>query len=127
MTDPDFITSLKPNQIFVFGSNLQGVHGAGAALQAVEFGAQRGIGVGLAGQTYAIPTRAFKGRSLVTLPLEVIERYVASFLTEARELTHLEFLVTPIGTGFAGYSIGEIAPMFADSPPNVILPKEFQE
>jgi hypothetical protein len=117
------ITELKPNQVFVFGSNLSGRHGKGAALQAVKFGAEYGIGVGPTGQCYAIPTKGFK---LEVLPLEVIQGYVGIFNRWAKANPHQEFLLTPIGTGLAGYSPEQIAPMFKDSPSNVILPPEFK-
>ena len=122
-SSPDFITELKPNQVFVFGSNLAGIHGAGAALQAIQFGAVRGVGVGLCGQTYAIPT---KDKYINTLPLSGIRKYVDEFIRCALH-SELEFLVTPIGCGLAGYEPKDIAPMFKDclDLDNVFLPKGF--
>ena len=118
------IKSLKENQIFVFGSNLAGIHGAGAAYTASRsFGAQYGVGIGFTGMCYAIPT---KDRKLQTLPLETIKNFVTVFLARARNHPELEFLVTPIGCGLAGYHPQQIAPFFEGAPNNVCLPKEFQ-
>lgn len=114
------ITSLKPNQIFVFGSNLAGRHGAGAALDAKKlFGAINGIGEGPQGQCYAIPT---KDIHLQARFLHEIGNSVLIFLLHARAHPELEFLVTPIGTGLAGYSVEQIRPLFGDFvPENVKL------
>jgi hypothetical protein len=118
------ITKLEPNQIFVFGSNLAGIHGAGAAYQASRsFGAVYGVGIGFTGQCYAIPT---KDRNLKTLPLERIKDFVTVFLARARNHPELEFLVTPIGCGLAGYDPKQIAPFFEGAPKNVCLPQEFK-
>ena len=122
MNTPENITSLKPNEIFVFGSNLAGRHGKGAAKQALKFGAIRGEGVGPAGQTYGIPTKCW---NLGTLDTSTIRRYVGDFLDYAKSHQELTFLVTPIGCGLAGYSPKDIAPMFAGAPSNVILPTCF--
>lgn len=117
------ITELKPNEIFVFGSNLAGRHGAGAALFAVKnFGAIPGKGEGLQGQCYAIPT---KNKQMKTLPLYIIFAYVHAFRNCALSLSEKRFLVTPIGCGLAGYLPKDIAPMFRNMPNNVILPEEF--
>lgn len=125
MNTPENITSLKPHEIFVFGSNLAGRHGAGAALLAAKlFGAQRGVGEGLTGQCYALPT---KDEFIKTLPLNEINRYVAEFLNVAWKHPKLTFLVTKIGCGLAGYDVEEIAPMFHKIPNNVILPVEFEQ
>lgn len=111
------ITLLKPNQIFVYGSNLEGKHAAGAAKQAHEqFGAEWGLGVGLSGQSYAIPTMH---------GFHTLKAYVNQFLEFAQTKPELEFLVTPIGCGIAGFKPEEIAPLFRDAPDNVVLPKEF--
>lgn len=110
--------------IFVFGSNLAGRHGRGAALWARQNrGAIYGRGWGRQGNSYAIPT---KDRDLQTLSLAAIENCVGEFLGYARERTDLTFQLTPIGCGLAGYKPDQIAPMFADAPPNVILPPEFE-
>lgn len=121
----EYITKLKPNEIFVFGSNLKGVHGAGAAKLAREsFGAKMGVAIGITGQCYAIPT---KDESIFTLPLTRIEEYVIDFLDYAKETPDKVFLVTQIGCGLAGYTPEDIAPMFKNHPNNVIIPKEFHE
>lgn len=120
----DKITKLRSNEIFVFGSNLAGIHGKGAANDALAFGAEYGKGSGPYGQTYAIPT---KDHLLKPLPIDTIRGHVKFFLWWARENDDLVFLVTPIGCGLAGYSPKEIAPLFKGAPPNVILPEEFME
>lgn len=111
-------------RIFVFGSNLAGRHGAGAALHAMkQFGAVYGIGKGRQGQSYGIPT---KDEQLRTLPLTEIERYVNVFLTYARCHSELTFQVTRIGCGLAGYKDSDISPMFKDAPSNCELPEEWR-
>ena len=122
---PDKITKLKKNQVFVFGSNEAGIHGAGAAKLAEEkFGAIRGMGYGLQGKSFGIPT---KDTFIRTLPLDKIEFYIYSFLTEVMEYPDTEFLVTKIGCGLAGYSEDEIANLFKGKfiPENVTLPESF--
>jgi len=111
-------------EAFVFGSNEAGRHGKGAALHArLNHGAIYGQGEGLQGNSYAIPT---KDAHLCTLPLDVIRIYVGRFNKFAADHAELTFRLTPIGCGLAGYSPKDIAPMFADSPGNVIIPDEFQ-
>lgn len=111
--------------IFVFGSNLAGRHGKGAALAAVrQHGAVYGQGVGLQGRAYAIPTKDHKLR---TLPLWVIETYVQEFLAFAAAHPELTFNVTRVGCGLAGYTEREIAPMFAGAPDNCRLPEGWRE
>lgn len=122
---PENITHLEKNEIFVFGSNLAGRHGAGAALLAVQkFGAKYGIGIGRMGNTYAIPT---KDKNLKTLPLDTIATFIYKFLYDAANNPSLTFYVTKIGCGLAGYQIHEIAHLFKNHgiPENVILPEEF--
>lgn len=110
--------------IFVFGSNLAGRHGAGAAQYALaNHGAQYGNGKGPQGESYAIPT---KNHKLRPLPLKEIEMYVVAFLTWAECTPDKTFFVTAIGTGYAGYSHIDIAPMFKRAPKNCILPKEWK-
>lgn len=110
-------------EIFVFGSNLAGRHGKGAALHAKKYyGAIYGRGQGLQGQSYAIPT---KDHLLNTLPLGEIHYHVEIFKTFADRNRGLTFKLTPIGCGLAGYRYEQIGPMFADSPSNVIIPDEF--
>jgi hypothetical protein len=112
-------------EIFVFGSNLAGIHGAGSAKEAAKnWGAQYGWAIGLCGSSYAIPT---KSRRFRTLPLISIKGYVLDFLLFATGHPEMHFTVVAIGCGLAGYRPCDIAPMFRDAPPNVVLPKEFQE
>ena len=120
------ITSLKENEIFVFGSNLSGFHGAGAAKTAMEWGAIWGQGVGLQGKTYAIPTKS-EGITR-TLTIEEIKPYVDEFIQFAIDNPNLEFLVTEIGCGLAGLTHIEVAPLFisAVSVPNIHLPEPFE-
>lgn len=109
----------KQREIFVFGSNLAGRHGAGAALAAVkQYGAIYGQGVGLQGDSYGIPT---KDARIQTLPLTHIKRYVSQFLDFARANQGLTFNVTRIGCGLAGYSDLDIAPLFVNAPRNCNL------
>ena len=119
---PDFITQLKENEIFVFGSNLGGFHGGGAARVALEaFGAVWGQGVGLQGRSYAIPT--MHGGP------EAIKPYVDEFIAFATQHPEMKFLVTPIGCGIAGFTPSDIAPLFkaALDIDNIILPRSFVE
>ena len=119
---PERISELKENEIFVFGSNLAGSHGGGAARLAYNrFGAIWGQGVGLQGQSYAIPT--MQGG------VETIEPYVEQFIEFAFRHRELKFLVTRIGCGIAGFSAYEIAPLFLKviDLSNVLLPKDFVE
>lgn len=109
------------NRIFVFGSNLAGRHGKGAALYAKRHhGALYGLGEGLSGSSYAIPT---KDEWIRTLPLDRIRHYVDRFILFAELHPELEFEVTRIGCGLAGYHDDDIAPMFEWSPPNCFLPE----
>ena len=111
--------------IFVFGSNLAGRHGKGAAYFArVHHGAIYGQGYGRQGNSFAIPT---KDHQLRPLPLDRIEDYVNKFLAYAAFLPAEEFNVTRIGCGFAGYKDEQIAPMFKDAPPNCKLPDGWRE
>jgi hypothetical protein len=106
--------------VFVFGSNLTGRHGAGAAWQAHKsWGAVNGVGEGEQGQAYAIPT---KDQRLEVLDLEEIKRSVLLFIKHAEGSPNKTFLVTPIGTGLAGYAHEDIAPFFRDAPSNCVLP-----
>lgn len=111
--------------IFVFGSNLAGRHGKGAALCARnKHGAEYGVGVGRTGNAYAIPT---KDERIRTLPLESIAVYVKQFLDYAKAHPELEFQVTKIGCGLAGYQERDIAPMFKDAPLNCQLPDGWRD
>ena len=119
---PEFITTLEPNEIFVFGSNLGGIHAGGAARMArLHFGAETGKGVGIQGQSYAIPT--MQGG------VETIKPYVDEFITYASQHPDKQFLVTPIGCGIAGFRAEEIAPLFKDAKniENISLPEDFWE
>lgn len=119
---PNYIIELKENEIFVFGSNLEGMHGGGAARTAVEhFGAIWGQGVGLQGKSYGIPT--MQGG------IETIKPYVDEFIEFAKQRRDLFFYVTKIGCGIAGFKEEEIAPLFAEAlnEENIALPKSFVE
>ena len=143
MNSPKIITSLGIDEIFVFGSNESGRHGKGTAKQAMQWGAVYGKGVGLAGKTYAIPTRKFvKGKvptigtpyynatyntSLVTLSLSEIWAHINNFIAFASVNPKLKFLLTPIACANAGYTPEQIAPMFkpAKDIENILLPESF--
>ncbi len=122
---PENITKLESNEIFVFGSNLAGRHGAGAALLALKkFGAISGQGYGLMGQSYGIAT---KDERIQTLSLDRIQVQVNKFLRFAENNSEKTFLVTQIGCGLAGYSPKDIAPLFKGFSSNVILPESFSK
>jgi hypothetical protein len=113
----------KIGLIFVFGSNLAGRHGKGAALFARKhYGAIYGQGEGRQGQSYAIPT---KDEQLKTLDLDDIQYYCERFIHYAEMNPTEHFKLTPIGCGLAGYKPYHIAPFFVDTPKNVLLPQEF--
>ena len=119
---PNHITELKPNEIFVFGSNLQGYHGGGAARLAMnQWGAVWGQGTGLQGQTYAIPT--MQGG------IGTIRPYIDQFIKFAQNDPERTFLVTEIGCGIAGFRPADIAPLFknAINIPNIWMPQRFWE
>ena len=117
---PNAIDSLKEDEVFVFGSNLKGMHGGGAAYAAYKkFGAVMGQGVGLQGQSYAIPT--MQGG------VETIKPYVDEFIEFAKAHPELFFYVTRIGCGIAGFKDKEIAPLFSEAVgvENICLPESF--
>lgn len=117
---PQWITTLADDEVFVFGSNLEGLHGGGAALLAYErFGAVWGQGTGLQGKSYGIPT--------MHGGIDVIAPYVDEFIAFAREHRGLKFLVTEIGCGIAGFTVEEMAPLFKDAidEENIYLPQRF--
>ncbi len=119
---PENITSLKPGEIFVFGSNLSGSHGGGAALAAYrKFGAVWGQGVGLQGQSYGIPT--------MHGGVAEIKPYVDEFIAFAQAHPELKFYVTRIGCGIAGFKVRQIAPLFRNALgiSNIVLPRDFVE
>lgn len=120
---PDNITELGDGEYMVFGSNADGRHGKGAALTArKKFGAVYGVGEGLTGRCYAIPT---KGHNLSRMSLAEIKKHVDTFLEFAKDNPDKTFLVTQIGCGLAGHRPKDIAPMFRERTENVIIPKEF--
>ncbi len=117
----DRIATLGKNEIFVFGSNIQGAHGGGAAWYAHKnFGAEWGVGEGLTGRTYALPT--MEGPTS-------LKHAVDNFVACAKQHPELTFLVTAVGCGIAGYRPNEVAPLFkeATSLENVFLPQVFWE
>jgi RNA polymerase sigma factor (sigma-70 family) len=117
---PSWIDDLQENQVFVFGGNLAGMHGGGAArIARLRFGAVMGNGVGMQGRSYAIPT--MQGGT------ETIRPYVNDFIAYAKKHPELTFLVTPIGCGIAGFEPEDIAPLFeeASNVENIWLPKSF--
>ncbi len=117
---PEYITTLSDDEIFVFGSNLQGRHGGGAARMAHQrFGAEWGVGTGPTGQTYAIPT--------MHGGVEAIKPYVDEFIEYAESHPQNRFLVTRVGCGIAGFTDSQIAPLFAGALrlPNVSLPLDW--
>ena len=119
---PEFITELKPNEIFVFGSNINGFHGGGAARIAnMKFGAEWGVGEGITGQCYALPT--MEGG------VDYVAGKVRNFIECAKQHPEQKFFVTRVGCGIAGFLDSEIGPLFKDAIPmeNVILPREFVE
>ena len=119
---PEMIRELAPNEVFVFGSNLGGFHAGGAARAALNlFGAVWGQGVGIQGQSYAIPT--MQGG------VETVKPYVDEFITFAQSRPDLFFYVTRIGCGIAGFVDEDMAPLFRDALPldNVALPKTFYD
>lgn len=116
-------------EIFVFGSNLAGRHGKGSALEALQkHGAKYGQGVGLQGNSFAIPTKGFSpypGAPMPILSLNEIHFYIIAFIDFAQRHPELTFRCVAIGCGRAGYSPREIAPLFKGAPENVLLPAEF--
>jgi len=117
-------TQPKSGEVFVFGSNKSGVHGAGAAKAALKhFGAVWGVGVGYTGDSYAIPT---KDERIETMSLSDIRDYVNAFIVNAREVKK-KYFVTRVGCGLAGYKDSDIAPMFKGAPMNCNFPEEWKE
>jgi len=122
---PKVINKLSSNQIFVFGSNTQGRHGLGAAKIAMKWGAKYGQSRGKQGNTYAICTKDLrKGKRSVSL--KEIKEQIDELINYAKSNPNLEFLVTKLGCGLAGYSEREISSLFSkDIPDNIKLPEEF--
>lgn len=117
---PTHLHTKDDQRIFVFGSNLLGIHGAGAAYYASrDLGAKRGIGEGITGRTYALPTCSRPGEPLA---LEVLAIYVKRFLDLARLMPEARFFVSEVGCGIAGFKANQVSPLFADAPANCDLP-----
>jgi hypothetical protein len=124
---PENITKLGVDEIFVFGSNESGFHGAGGARYAYDyFEARYGMGFGMMSHSFALPTKDWE---IKTLPLPMISFYVNRFVAFAKLHPELTFLVTKIGMGLAGLTLQEVAPLFeqAKNLSNIILPREFWE
>lgn len=124
---PENITELALNEIFVFGSNLRGVHGAGAAkLAHTQFGARYEVGIGPTGNCYALPTKDY---NVYTLPLNDIQDFIEDLEVFIIAHPDKKFLITKIGCGLAGYIPEQIAPMFKkiSKLPNITLPRDFWE
>jgi len=120
MTTPKEIKSLKPNEVFVFGSNLNGNHCGGAAKQALDmFGAVEGQGEGLMGQSYAFPTL---NKKMEKVSVEELKESVKKLYQCATENKNKTFFVTKVGCGIAGFTEEEIKPLFVSNPKNVIMP-----
>ena len=124
-TTPENINKLEENQIFVFGSNLSGRHGKGAAKTALGWGAKWGQAKGLQGKTYGIPTKDASIRR--TLSIKEIKPFVDEFIEFAKVNKELIFLVTEIGCGLAGLKPEEVAPLFKEAVnvSNIHLPSRF--
>ena len=122
---PNIITKLKDNEIFIFGSNLSGRHGKGAAKTALGWGAKWGQAKGLQGRTYGIPTKDASIRR--TLTIEEIKPFVDEFIEFAKANEKMTFLVTEIGCGLAGLKPKEVAPLFKEAVNvfNIHLPSRF--
>lgn len=113
-----------PKEVFVFGSNLAGIHGAGTAKAALGFGARMGHGVGAQGRTYAIPT---KDVDIKTMLLDNIKPYIERFKKVTLEYPHVKFFVTRVGCGLAGYKDKDIAPLFKGCGSNCSFPDQWKE
>ena len=119
------IKTLQPNEVFVFGSNENGLHNGGAAKFALDnFGAIYGNSFGIQGQSFAIPTLDSEFNEL---PIQKIKSYVDVFIEFTKNNTNLDFMVTEIGCGIAGFKVNDIAPLFIKTIElkNVYLPKTF--
>ena len=116
-------TQPRDDEVFVFGSNLAGVHGAGTAKQALKYGARYGQGIGLHGRTFAIPT---KDHDIKTLPLEAIKPYVLRFVKVTNQFPSVKFFITRVGCGLAGYRDSEMAPLFKGCSVNCSFPEQWE-
>lgn len=117
-------TQPADDQVFVFGSNLAGVHGAGAAKAAVRYGARYGHGIGLQGRSYAIPT---KDVDIKTLPIDTIKPYIDRFKRLTNDYPQVKFFITRVGCGLAGYKDSQIAPLFKGCSSNCSFPKDWED
>lgn len=126
MESKEMTAAGKPvDEIFVFGSNLSGIHGAGAAKAALdEWGADFYNGLGFQGKSYAIPT---KDERIETLPLDIVKVFVRAFLAYAVQHPDTRFLVTRIGCGLAGFKDNEVAPLFRAAPTNCRFSANWKE
>jgi hypothetical protein len=124
-TTPDDIKKLEQGHIFVFGSNLSGRHGKGAAKTALGWGAKWGQAAGLQGRTYGIPTKDASIRR--TLTIKEIKPFVDEFIEFSKNNPNLIFLVTEVGCGLAGHKQKDIAPLFVNAVDveNIYLPEKF--
>jgi hypothetical protein len=114
----------KTESVFVYSSNLAGIHNKGSAKTAMlKFGAKYGRGIGISGTSYGIPT---KDHDIVTLPLDIIETYIMRFIKFSKELKNVDFFVTAIGTGLIGYPDNQIAPLFKTSETNCNFPEQWR-
>jgi hypothetical protein len=112
------------DHVFVFGSNLAGRHGAGAAKYAMDYlSAQYGTGLGLTGHAYALPTKDY---DINTLPIRAVEYFIRGFMKVAAS-TNKKYFVTALGTGLAGFTHADIAPIFKGAPTNCVFPIEWKE
>jgi len=124
---PNIIKRLEDNQVFVFGANVQGRHGKGAALTArTKFGAIYGQSTGLQGQSYAIVTKELR-KDYEPVSLDEIKKGIDNFIIFAKENTHLTFYVVELGCNLAYFTVEEIAPLFKQAMrlKNVYLPQRF--
>jgi hypothetical protein len=122
--DETIVTELPEDTVFVFGSNLAGIHDSGAARVAAQhFAAVNGVGRGWAGQSFAIPTL---NEHIQQMPLSQIEHYVDDFKIYAKNHPKVKYFLTALGCGIAGYKVSEIAPLFKGIHSNVIFPESFR-
>ena len=125
---PDNIVELEEDEIFLYGSNKLAKHGAGAAKQALKFGAKYGVN-GYCGNTYGLITTDLNVSQRPSIPMSLLQNEVDKFITFAKDNTHLTFLVTEVGCGLAGFTFEQVAPLFKlillDKVSNVKLPKKF--
>lgn len=126
----DDMAPVAESEIFVFGSNLKGRHGKGAALTAMkQYGAEYGVGEGFTGRCYALPTRnanqVGEKAEVTTLTLAEVRKHIKVFMDVAESKKDKRFYVSRVGCGHAGFSDEQIAPLFAGAPANCSLPIEW--